>query len=226
MDSNNPSYTSTDGVLFDKGFTDLRAYLAGKSGSYTFPDGVLSIGVGAFENSPNLTSLAMPDTVEPVGDQAFNQCEALTSVTIGRGVTNIGIAAFDLCYALRSIYFAGNAPAIANSALFGVPGTAYYLPGTAGWGPTLGDLPTSPWVLPYPVILDRGLDRTQATGQYSFVVSWATNRLVIVEACVDLSRPSSQALVTNALITSTSFFSVVDAVRTDASARFYRLKSP
>ena len=220
VDPNNPGYASSDGVLFDRAFTTLLAYPAGRSGSYTVPNGAVIIGVGAFENSPNLISLAIPDTVKSVGDQAFNQCEALTSVTIGRGVTNIGIAAFDLCYALRSIYFAGNAPAIANSALFGVPGTAYYLPGTAGWGPTLGDLPTSPWVLPYPVILNRGLDRGQATSRYDFVVSWATNRSVVVEACTDISNPLWRPLVTNVLTTSSAYFAVKDSVRTNDSARF------
>jgi hypothetical protein len=44
VDSDNPVYASVDGVLFDKNITKLHTYPAGKSGSYTIPNTVTSIG--------------------------------------------------------------------------------------------------------------------------------------------------------------------------------------
>ena len=47
---------------------------------YTIPDGVTSIGNGAFNFCKNLTSITIPDSVTSIGDGAFSFCENLTSV--------------------------------------------------------------------------------------------------------------------------------------------------
>ena len=47
---------------------------------------------------------------------------------------------------LTGVYFQGNAPS-ADSTVFTSDdnATVYYLPGTTGWGPTFGGLPTALW---------------------------------------------------------------------------------
>ncbi|MDR2176502.1 MAG: leucine-rich repeat domain-containing protein [Treponema sp.] len=95
VDSANSAYSSENGVLFNKGKTDLIQYPAGKSeSSYTIPAGVTSIGDSAFSGCTGLTSVTIPAGVTTIGDRAFADCTALTSVTIPTGVTSIGAWAF------------------------------------------------------------------------------------------------------------------------------------
>ena len=82
----NPSYTSVDGVLFDSGTTMLIQYPAGKSGSYTIPEGVTAIGqeIGkaGFSGCTRLTSVTIPKSVTSIGDNAFSGCSSLTAIHV------------------------------------------------------------------------------------------------------------------------------------------------
>ena len=62
----------------------------------TIPEGVVSIGDGAFSNNTTLTSVSLPSTLETIGTQAFYYCP-ITSVNIGAHVTTIGDYAFQYC---------------------------------------------------------------------------------------------------------------------------------
>lgn len=66
------------------------------------PDGVTSIGEGAFSGS-RLKSITIPDSVTSIGKGAFYTCMALTSIEIPNSVTSVGISAFEFCLALTSI---------------------------------------------------------------------------------------------------------------------------
>ena len=50
--------------------------------SVTIPEGVRSVGSGAFYGCKGLTAVTMPDTVAEIGRQAFAYCTALTQVNI------------------------------------------------------------------------------------------------------------------------------------------------
>ena len=71
------------------------------------PDGVRSIGDGAFKNCAALTSVTIPASVVIVGGRAFADCTGLTDVTIPEGVTDIGYSAFWGCTKLATINYAG-----------------------------------------------------------------------------------------------------------------------
>lgn len=81
------------------------------SGSYTIKAGTKCIADGAFGYCTGLTSITIPDGVTSIGEGAFINCyllgRGLTSVTIGNGVTNIGDSAFESCCYLTSITFNG-----------------------------------------------------------------------------------------------------------------------
>ena len=71
--------------------------------TYIIPDGVTSIGAGAFEDCESLTEITIPEGVTEIGDSAFHRCSSLTSVTIPDSVTSIGEGAFYYCHNLVSI---------------------------------------------------------------------------------------------------------------------------
>jgi hypothetical protein len=69
------------------------------TGDLIIPDGVTSIGYGAFSNCSGLTGdLIIPDGVTSIGDFTFFCCSGLTSITIPDGVTSIGEYAFAHCW--------------------------------------------------------------------------------------------------------------------------------
>jgi hypothetical protein len=67
VDAANPIFSGdTDGVVFNKEKTQIVCYPPGKRGSYVIPDGVTSIGSGAFANGcRSLTNVTIP--ISPVG---------------------------------------------------------------------------------------------------------------------------------------------------------------
>jgi BspA type Leucine rich repeat region (6 copies) len=103
VDALNSSFSSVDGVLFNKDQTVLIECPAGKGGSYSIPDGVINVGVDAFEYCGYLTNVAFPDSVANIGDGAFYRCAKLTSPTLSSNLTSIGNWAFQYCGGLTTI---------------------------------------------------------------------------------------------------------------------------
>ena len=106
VDSDNPSFTSEDGVLFDKDRETLLRCPAKKSGIYIVPNGIKSVGNDAFDNCENLTSIIIPDSVTTIDYGAFSNCTSLTSITIPKSVTSIGDFVFSH-NSLTDIYYEG-----------------------------------------------------------------------------------------------------------------------
>ena len=117
----------------------------------------------------------------------------------------------------------GNAPVVYGYAFnFAYHATAYYLPGTTGWGPTIDyDIPTVLW---NPQIEASGLSSGVRTNGFGFTITGTGNLAVVVEACTNLANPIWSPVGTNTLTSSSSYFS--DPQGTNYPARFYRLRSP
>ena len=159
----------------------------------------------------------------------FQYCDNLTSLTVPNSVTSIGSNAFSSCSHLTSAYFQGNAPSVnggagsADTTVFaGESGTAYYVPGTMGWGATFGSWPTAGWYQPQPQILGSASGPGVTSNGFNFTISWATNASVVVLASTDLIiwTPVS----TNPLVNGVYAFS--DPAYTNYPNRFYRVRSP
>jgi len=193
----NPSYSSLDGVLFNKDQTGLIRYPEGKVGSYTFPNTVISVDSLAFFLCTGLTSVTIPDSVASIGDYAFSHCRGLTSV-----------------------YFAGNAPAIGIDVFYNaIHATVYYLPGTTGWGGVYSDRPAAPWLPNMKPTHHRfGLPE----GPFGFAISWANDKVVIVDAVSHLASPDWMPVSTNTIVDGTSTFTDPDWA--NHPSRFYRLR--
>jgi len=108
----NQSYSSQDGVLYNKDKTELIHYPRGKTGDYTIPNSLTSIGDWAFFHCQGLSEITIPDGVTSIGNSAFYGCTGLKSVTVPDGVTTIGDGAFGGCSNLTSFYIPVNVSTI------------------------------------------------------------------------------------------------------------------
>ncbi|MEI6131389.1 MAG: leucine-rich repeat domain-containing protein [Bacillota bacterium] len=115
---NNSTYSSEDGVLFDKGKTKIIIFPAGKTGDYLIPKSVKSIDNSAFQTNKVLTSLSFSYGVSSIGMNAFNGCIGLGYLIIPGSVTSIGESAFLGCTSLGSVIFDGNAPIMGDGAFY------------------------------------------------------------------------------------------------------------
>ena len=141
VDPLNTVYSSVGGVLFDKALSTLIQYPPGISASsYTIPNGVTTIGGGAFSrvglnrvgipnsvtnigafafSGSSLTSVEIPSGVVYLGNGAFYGCSSLTSVVIPEGVGQIGDYIFQYCYQLAAISIPSSLNRIGQYAFFG-----------------------------------------------------------------------------------------------------------
>ncbi|MBU9745772.1 leucine-rich repeat protein [Lachnospiraceae bacterium ASD3451] len=99
--SNNPNFSSKDGVLY-KAKSTLLQYPIAKSGTaFTVPDEVSAIGDSAFE-SCGLTSVSFPESLRTIGDSAFASCGDLTGVSFPEGLETIEAQSFSNCGSLKA----------------------------------------------------------------------------------------------------------------------------
>jgi hypothetical protein len=78
--------------------------------------------------------------------------------------------------------------------------------------------------LPKPLILNNGPSFGVQNNSFGFIISWATNASVVVEACTNLDKPVWSPLATNTLNGGSFYFS--ETLQTNSSGRFYRISSP
>ncbi len=116
VSADNDNFCSIDGVVFSKDKKTLIRCPAGKSGSYTIPDGVTAIGKYAFCGCKSLSSVTIPNSVTSIGDFAFYQCHGLESIAIPESVESIADNAFGSCLKLKSITIPGSVKSVGNSA--------------------------------------------------------------------------------------------------------------
>jgi len=216
----------------------------------SIPDSVTSFGSHAFDSCINLASVTIGGSVTNIGDDSFLYCYSLKNVTIPDGVTSIGYMAFAectnltsvtipssvvgfgsnvliLCTGLANVYFEGNPPGVVSSdygsSVFvqDFRATAYYLPGTTGWGTIYDYIPTALWK---PLVQNSGANFGVRTNEFGFSVSWAGGRVFVVEGCTNLTNPVWVPLATNTLTSASLYFS--DPYWTNYHARFYRVLWP
>lgn len=99
----NLTYTSLDGVLFNKNLSEIIFYPNAKKGPYMIPDGVKSIANRAFWGNKFLTEIYLPKSIYNIGEAAFQFCESLHSINLPNTITIIESATFSNCRSLQSI---------------------------------------------------------------------------------------------------------------------------
>ena len=114
--SDNPSYSSAGGVLYNKNKTEILRVPAGIKGHFEIPKSVTTIGKYAFCHCSGLTSITIPNTVTTIKDEAFYDCSNLTSIIIPESVTTIENKAFSGCFNLTNITIPNTVTTIGNDA--------------------------------------------------------------------------------------------------------------
>ena len=104
VDPQNQYYTSDEkGVLYTKDKTTLVQVPAALEGTYTIPEGVITIGNTAFHGCTGLTEITIANTVKDIYGYAFYDCSSLTRLAIPASVEIIGGNVFTGCDKLTGI---------------------------------------------------------------------------------------------------------------------------
>lgn len=127
VDEQNQTFSSVDGVLFNKDKTILYVYPQSRKGSYSIPEGVercyftdcenltnviipksmTEINRNMFAGCSGLTSMIIPDNISNIGSWAFEKCSNLTNITISGNIKSISLNAFEGCSSLTDVYYSG-----------------------------------------------------------------------------------------------------------------------
>lgn len=188
----------------------------------TIGDGPTSIGFWTFSSCHQLSNVTLPGSLTSLGQAAFFECVNLTNITLPASLTNIAPDAFSWCYHLKGVYFKGNAPTIDSKTFVNPPGvTVYYLPGTTGWGSTIGGAPTKLWN-PQAQTSDASFGLRQ--NRFGFNIIGTPDIPLVIEATPGLATrswvPQQTCTLTNGLL----YFS--DPEWTNYPSRLYRIRSP
>lgn len=103
VDPESPSYSSDNGVLFNKAGTSLIRCPSAYQGEYSVPDGVKSIGSHSFCNCSGLSALSLPSGITSIGSYALSGCNKLRELAIPEGVKTIGTCALESCSSLTAL---------------------------------------------------------------------------------------------------------------------------
>lgn len=103
-------------------FDIFNTKLLSASGTAThmiIPDKVKSIGLGAFTECRELTSVTIPHSVTSIGAYIFQRCENLTEIIIHDGITHIGQLSFAFCEGVKSIHIPHSVLSVGEGAFYG-----------------------------------------------------------------------------------------------------------
>ncbi len=130
VSNDNITYSSEDGVLFNKDKTEILFYPEGRTdSSYTIPDSVINIGKYSFYSfHSHLTSITMGNNVTDIGDYAFGECNNLKNVTMSDNLKNIGEYSFSFCRNLTNLNMPGSVTNIGYNAFYGCGLTSVVIP--------------------------------------------------------------------------------------------------
>ena len=90
VSENNPSYSSVDGILYDKSKENIIYVPKAIFGDIVIPNGVTRIGKNMFSSCSYLKSIKMPDSVMSIDEEAFEFCISLESINVSENNPNYG----------------------------------------------------------------------------------------------------------------------------------------
>jgi uncharacterized protein (TIGR02145 family) len=82
VNENNPNYSDSEGVLFNKDKSTLIQCPVSKTGNYEIRATVTSIGLYSFSFCNRLTAISIPSTVTSIESNAFSYCTGLSKIYV------------------------------------------------------------------------------------------------------------------------------------------------
>lgn len=101
----NSSFSSLDGVLYNKNKTKIVAVPGGLEENFTIPSTVSCIGNCSFYGCRKLTEIEIPENVSIIEKYAFRYCSNLKKIMLPQKLKCIEKETFDGCTALEDVYF-------------------------------------------------------------------------------------------------------------------------
>jgi len=129
IDEKNATYSVIDGILYNKGVTEILWVSPAVQGRVVIPETVSVIGEFVFDGFEEITEIVLKGTTD-IGLGAFYGCTKLESVVLPKSLTLIDEWAFMDCTNLKAIYYTGTAEEWAKIEIFDDPlsdtATIYY----------------------------------------------------------------------------------------------------
>ena len=105
VDRKNISYSSLDGILYNKACTELIKCPCGiETKNIRIIDDVYKIDVDAFADCYNIETIEMSNNVEQLGTRVFGKCLNLKSIKLSEKLLNIASGMFMSCISLEEIH--------------------------------------------------------------------------------------------------------------------------
>ncbi len=121
VSSLNASFTTEEGVLFDKAKETLFVYpAAAERASYQTPKTVTTIKPSAFESTQSLETLIISEGVVGIPNSFCASAVKLTKVYLPSTINTIDVGAFDNCKELKEFHIRAVEPPVAETGAFGV----------------------------------------------------------------------------------------------------------
>ncbi len=121
----NTYYSSQDGVLLNGSGTEIVWFPMGKTGSYTLPSTITSIGDYAFKEC-SITQFAFPDGMKDIGQGAFMNSK-VEEVKLPASLRTLPSGVFQGCSHLKVVRLGTKAEQICEYAFDGCPLTDIYI---------------------------------------------------------------------------------------------------
>lgn len=119
----NTSFQSVDGVLTNEEKTKLIWFPNGRTGEYSLPDNITSLGQGAFYES-SIEKITLSDKLKTISTATFQHCSKLRTINLGSATELISDYAFDGC-PLADLYVSATTPPVCTSNAFTTTGNDF-----------------------------------------------------------------------------------------------------
>lgn len=124
----NPSYNSSNGILYSKNRNILHQCPGKAAGEFNVPEGVELIDNLAFQYCDGITSVTFSSTVVEIGEYAFSYMDNLISIFVPSNVRSLGIFAFGGCSGLTSVTLSNGIVSIGEHAFYDTPISSIMIP--------------------------------------------------------------------------------------------------
>lgn len=138
VDENNQSFSSLDGILFNKTKTNLLLFPSNHVFvSYHIPESVNEINSLAFNRCEHIKSIVIPNSVNTIGYSTFQGCKSLTSINLPTYLQCISSDMFSGCSSLEYVIIPESLNEIKSGAFLGCSSfLSIYIPDSVK---TIGD---------------------------------------------------------------------------------------